>query len=293
MSKKIEVYGHGSIPFITSISSGYAAAMGIELPVRITALIDNESRDIDFIIMGEWDRDTRLLESLRKTFLNRFVNRRVYGLKIQINSSIPPGIGLKSSASIAIYTIYAVTNLLGLQISENDMIYHALNITKGMGGYKSGALDGIYASLKGGIVYTDNMGSRVVSWYTNVPSCSVLIAYKQLYEYDVINISREIRRYGELFKKAFDVGQKGNHLTAATLHGVLYSLLTQLDYETLVSTLTNGAIAACIAGTGPALCIFVEDEDVDRFRRYLIDRGYKVIESRPTSTGSSFNMIEK
>ena len=291
--KAVEVIGHGSLPFITSITSGYAASMGVDIPLRVVASFTDKSGEVEFIIKGEWDKDTKLINQVRKGFLNKYLNRiKDRGIRLEIDSRIPPGIGLKSGASVSVYSVLAATQLLELSFSENDVIHQALNISKAVSGFYSASLDGIYASLKGGVVYTDNMGGRVISWYTGVPNKFVIIAYRGSSGSDLLSRMREIRRYGELFKKIFDVGQKGGHLKAATLNGILFSILGNLDYETLVETLTEGAVAACIAGTGPSLCIFVREDDVDRFDGMLRDKGYKTLITRPTSKGYSYKVIE-
>ncbi len=292
--RTVEVIGHGSLPFITSVTSGYAASMGIDIPLRVVASFTDKAGEVEFIIKGEWDRDTKLINQVRKAFLHRYLSKvKGKGIQIEIDSKIPPGIGLKSGAAVSVYAVLAATQLLELSFSENDIIHHALNISKAVGGLYSASLDGIYASLKGGVVYTDNMGGRVISWYTGVPDTYVIIGYRNTSRVDLISRMREIRRYGELFKKIFDVGQKGGHLKAATLNGILFSILGNLDYETLVETLTEGAVAACIAGTGPSICIFVRESDLDKFSELLREKGYKTLVTRPTAKGYSFKVMEE
>jgi len=292
--KTVEVIGHGSLPFITSVTSGYAASMGIDIPLRVVASYTDKPGDVEFVIKGEWDRDTKLINQVRKGFIHRYLSKsKGKGIRIEIESRIPPGIGLKSGAAVSVYSVLAAAQLLELTFSENDIIHHALNISKAVGGLYSASLDGIYASLKGGVVYTDNMGGRVISWYTGVPEHSIIIGYRRVEGSNLLSRIREIRRYGELFKKIFDVGQKGGHLKAATLNGILFSILGNLDYETLVETLTEGAVAACVAGTGPSICIFVKEDDLDRFRALLEDRGYKTLVTRPTSKGYTYRVVEE
>lgn len=291
--RSVEVIGHGSLPFITSVTSGYAASMGIDIPLRVVASYTEKPGEVEFIIKGEWDKNTKLINQVRKSFLHRYISKvKGKGIRLEIDSRIPPGIGLKSGAAVSVYSVLAATQLLELSFSENDIIHHALNISKAVGGMYSASLDGIYASLKGGVVYTDNMGGRVISWYTGVPDNHIIIGYRSLYGIDLLSRMREIRRYGELFKKIFDVGQKGGHLKAATLNGILFSILGNLDYEILVETLTEGAVAACIAGTGPSICIFVKEGDVDRFKGLLESRGYHTLITRPTSKGYSYEVVE-
>ena len=292
MMKGIEVLGHGSLPFISGLSSGYAAAMGIDLPLKINIEVIPDSRDVEFVVMGEWDRDTKLIDRIKKDFISRYINKKNFGLKIKIESAIPANVGLKSGVSVAVYTIFGVSQILNLPLSENDIIHIAMNISRTSGSYLLGSLEGIYASFKGGVVYTDNMGGRVISWFTNVPDCSIVIGYKpRIYE-NILHTTREIRKYGELFKKIFDVGQKGGHLKAVTLNGLLFSLLTNMDYEILVETLSRGAIAAGIAGTGPSISIFAEHDDIDHFKELLSNKGYKVLVTQPTTKGCSYKYIE-
>ncbi len=290
--KGIEVIGHGSLPFISGLSSGYAAAMGIDLPLKIVIETNLDSHDVEFLVVGEWDRDTKLIDRIKKDFISRYLGKKGYGLKIKIESSIPANVGLKSGASVAVYTIYGVAQLLDLPLSENDIIHISMNISRSSGSYLLGSLEGIYASFKGGVVYTDNMGGRVISWFTNVPEYSIVIGYKPRSYENIFYTTREIRKYGELFKKIFDVGQKGGHLKAVTLNGLLFSLLTNMDYEILVETLSRGAVAAGIAGTGPSISIFTKQEDVDFFRDLLSGKGYNVLVTQPTTKGCFYNYIE-
>ncbi len=293
MMSSIEVVGHGSLSFISGLSSGYAAAMGINLPLKIEINLIKDKVDAEFLVVGEWNKDTKLIDRLRRDFIIRYLNRKKVGLKIKIESSIPSGIGLKSGTSIAVHVLYGISQLLDLSLSENDIIHAAMNISRSSGAYILGSLDGIYASFKGGVVYTDNMGGRVISWFTGVPSYTILIGYKDSTHENLINTTREIRRYGELFKKIFDVGQKGGHLKAVTLNGLLFSLLTNMDYETLVEMLSEGAVAAGVAGNGPSISIFCKHESVKHLRRILHKRGYKVLLTKPTSEGYVYRYLEE
>ena len=292
MMKGIEVIGHGSLPFISGLSSGYAAAMGIDLPLKIEIETIPNSSDIEFLVVGEWDKDVKLIERLKKDFITRYLTRKTTGLKIKIESSIPANVGLRSGASVAVYTIFGISQLLNLPFSENDIIHVAVNIARSSGSYLVGSLEGIYASLKGGVVYTDNMGGRVISWFNDVPDYTVVVGYKRRRYENIFNTTREIRKYGELFKKIFDVGQKGGHLKAVTLNGLLFSLLTNMDYEILVETLSRGAVAAGIAGTGPSISVFTKHDETKVFRDLLSEKGYKVIVTRPTTKGCTYKYID-
>lgn len=293
MMRGIEVIGHGSVPFISGLSSGYSAAMGIDLPLKINVRKVKDKEGVEFLVIGRWNRDDKLIDRLKRDFIMRHLGKKGFGLEIKIESSIPAGMGLKSGTSIAVYTIYAVSNLLELSLSENDMIYIAMNISRSSGSYVLSSLDGIYASFKGGVVYTDNMGSRVISWFTSVPNHVILIGYKKNMSYaSLVNTTREIRRYGELFKKIFDVGQRGGHLKAITLNGLLFSLLTNMDYETLVEMLSEGALAVGIAGAGPSILIFSKQESIKHFKKLLHKKGYNILLTRPTSQGCNYKYLE-
>ena len=292
MMNGIEVVGHGSLPFISGLSSGYAAAMGVNIPLKIEINLLKDKTNAEFLVVGEWNKDTKLIDRLRKDFIMRYLGKKKVGLKIKIESSIPAGIGLKSGTSVAIYILYGVSHLLNLSLSENDIIHTAMNISRSTGSYIMGSLDGIYASFKGGVVYTDNMGGRVISWFTKVPNYIVLIGYKNTGYERLISTTREIRRYGELFKKIFDVGQRGGHLKAVTLNGLLFSLLTNMDYEILVELLSEGAVAAGVAGSGPSIFIFCRQENMKHFKRVLHKKGYNILVTKPTSEGYTYKYIE-
>ena len=292
MMSGIEVVGHGSLPFISGLSSGYAAAMGVNLPLKVEISLLKDKTGAEFIVVGEWNKDTKLIDRLRKDFIMKYLGKKKVGLKIKIESSIPAGVGLKSGTSVAVYILYGVSQLLDLSLSENDIIHAAMNISRSSGSYIMGSLDGIYASFKGGVVYTDNMGGRVISWFTGVPNYIVLIGYKNIGYKRLISTTKEIRRYGELFKKIFDVGQKGGHLKAVTLNGLLFSLLTNMEYETLVELLSEGAIAVGVAGSGPSISIFCRQENIKHFKRLLSKKGYNVLVTKPTSEGYIYKYIE-
>jgi shikimate kinase len=180
-----------------------------------------------------------------------------------------------------------------LSLSENDIIHISANLSRSSGYYHLGGLEGVYASLRGGVVYTDNMGGRIITWFNQVPDNTVLIGFKKYQEINILETLKEIRKFSELFKKVFDVGQKGGHLKAITLNGLLYSILTNMDYDTLVEALTRGAVAAGVAGVGPGIVLITKHEDVGMFKDMLRDRGYNVIETRPTNRECRYKIIEE
>lgn len=52
MMSKIIVDGHGALPFINGLSSGYAAAMGIDLPIVIEAEVTPDPESVEFLVVG-------------------------------------------------------------------------------------------------------------------------------------------------------------------------------------------------------------------------------------------------
>ena len=263
---------NGAATIVNAIATGKGAAFGIGLETKVRVDL-MESGDIS-VVMSGLEEDPKLVKLCVKKVLETL--RFDYGATVTTESNIPIARGLKSSSVVANAAVLATFGALakkhgritGLRINKHEtrqqleinrsvvqpdlILKLGIEAAKEAGVTITGALDDAAAAFYGGFVVTDNTQNKILR-KGDLESCDVLIfvpsekSYTK--DFDVAKAKLFAREIDLIWNEAL----KGDLYTAMTLNGLVYSATLEQSNEVAMAALKEGAIAAGLSGTGPAV----------------------------------------
>ena len=244
---------NGAISVINAIPCGIGATIGISLQTR-AQFTEAESTNIELI--GEHDLDDRLVRLCVKRTLDAIGISTGYQYRLVVKSQIPPSRGLKSSSSVCDAVVDAVLNAFGETMDECDRLRIGVECSKEAGVSITGAFDDACGCHFGGLVFTDNT-KNIILERREIPDYEVVLWIpddsipKNKVPRDAY-ISRK-DEFAEALALAYD-----DPLAAMTMNGRLVAEIVGSGMEIIDLALDNGALAAGVSGTGPAIAIVTE-----------------------------------
>ncbi|NMB45518.1 MAG: homoserine kinase [Firmicutes bacterium] len=257
----------------------------------------------EFSVTGEGQQE---LESDRGQLVYRawdaahaYRSRSAPSVKLHIESRIPIGRGLGSSATAVIAGLYAANHLGGLCLSTAELLSLATMI--------EGHPDNIAPALLGGLVVTAKEDNHSEVDYLVLDSCEELqvilavprfelstskarsvLPEKVPYKDAVFNVGRAALFIAAWTKKRWEVLGKA---MADRLHQPFRAALVPGLEEVLTAAVEAGAVGAALSGAGPsvvALTIGNADEVGKVMQQAFIDHGIEceIIETRPAIKGA-------
>lgn len=270
----MEGYGeaYSAVTILNAFATGLGSALGIEL--KTTAIVDKASKDfIETLYRGEKiSIDTILLDTIARYFRERY--NIEYGLYIQIDSEIPPGIGLKSSSALANALIKAFANHIGLELNDNDILNLNRSLSLEAGVSLTGALDDAAASLYGGLIITDNLKGEII-YRGDVDRERVSIVYNDRILYTKSYRGMDFTPIKEIVKDICKMLLDGLWRETAILNGLIYSGYLGHDPEPIFKALKYKPITTGLSGKGPAF--YMVGGDSEKYISEMISLGYKSI----------------
>jgi homoserine kinase len=195
--------------------------------------------------------------------------------RLRARNRIPPGSGLGSSAAAVIGGLVGANALLGSPFGIRALLELA--------GQLEGHIDNAAASLLGGLVAVSDRAGGPLARRLASPLIRIAVAYPEIRSPTAMmrsHLPRQIR----LQDAVFNLG--GALLTAEALRAGDYDLLEHAMQDRLHQPIrtpripgyaeaervarSSGARAVCLAGAGPAIAAFAEDQ-IDRIARAMQD----------------------
>ncbi|WP_297069237.1 mevalonate kinase [Thermococcus sp.] len=247
-------------------------ARDIKTPGLIVSFSENE-----IYFESDYGKAAEVLSYVRQSIelVREEADRNERGVTVSITSEIPVGAGLGSSAAVAVATIGAVSRLLGLELSSEEIgkLGHRVELLV------QGASSGIdpTVSAMGGFIHYQNgnfehlpfMELPLVVGYTGSSGSTkeLVEMVRESYEEMPEVIGPVLNSMGMLVEKARDIitGEHGANVKFKLLgklmnvnHGLLDALgvstkkLSELVYAARVA----GALGAKITGAGGGGCMY-------------------------------------
>lgn len=263
MIGKAEAIVHGAATIVNAIATGQGAAVSVDLWTQATVEITDEPGNIEGKIASHPLESTRLIEKTVDRVL-RFLNlERTFGARVDVRSNIPIGKGLKSSSAAGNAIALASVAALGEALDDLSIINIGIDAAFDAKVTVTGAFDDACASYFGGLVVTNNSKRRILRRLVLDDDFRVLfhVPATKIYTRNS-NISR-MRKAAPLVAVAFQKAMKEEYWAAMALNGLIYSSALGFDPSVALDALMNGAIAAGLSGTGPAVAAVVAKDNVD------------------------------
>jgi len=196
---------------------------------------------------------------------------RKTGVNVRINSDIPVSAGLGSSAAVATSTILAVSNLLGMKLSRDQIFYMAYESERLVHGTPSG-IDPAISTYGGALQFQKGKDFVSLNVQTNIPlvvgntkverSTGELVAMvHRMREHYPIITNLIIRIGGKIAVDAVEALRKSDLQTVGELMNINHALLCAVgvSHEALerlvLAARKGGALGAKLTGGGGGGCM--------------------------------------
>ena len=270
----------GGFSLLNALGLGYGCSIGLDLKVRVL-LRDNMPRQAPNDPHG-------LLEAVVTTWQEAGLEMPAEEYYWQIRSEVPAGVGLKSSAGVAIAAFRALCNATEIELENHQLVDLAARAQLACGCSLTGSLDDAWAAVEPGWKVVD----------PRLPAAEgILLAgdFPEPEEWVVFIVERG-ERVAEIdpaafaqaapqFEKALVALQQGSLLVALTENGrgVAQATRDTLGRKNASDVLVWGARGAGITGSGPALVVFMpegQDSTINRVIEMFESRGFELIETK-------------
>lgn len=279
---------HGAVTVVNAIPTGLGAALGIDLRtearVRLTdgaADDDDPSPAVTVEALGpDGPVDDRLVRAALDLLLPTGAAARV-----EVESTIPVGCGLKSSSASANAVVVALLRALGRadDVDLLDAVRLGVACARKAGVTATGAFDDACASALGGLCVTDNGRDALLARFDAPRPADLAVVLR------VPAVRKEARTteaatyapHRRLFEAAHRFAVEGSWASAFALNATAVSASVGLDDDPALDALAAGAVVAGPTGTGPALAALCPDDRLDAVREAFEAPDVTVMTARP------------
>ncbi len=269
--------GHGGISILHALGAGYGATIGIDLTTKIR-LRDNEPSKTA-------DDPHGLLDAVVEVWKSAGLEVPADNLYWQSRSTIPVGMGLKSSAAASVAAIRALCEATETELGNDQIVDLAVQAQLMAGVSFTGSLDDAWAAVEPGwkIVDPNQPASESIVLSGDIPDANdwkVMIILRGSRDYEIDPARFQL--VGHQFEKAIQAVEQGNILVAMTENGrAVASAIDDPGGRRLSNDLfVWGARAGGITGSGPALTAILpsnNESTLKRIEQYVRQRGLDII----------------
>ncbi|MCD6537664.1 shikimate kinase [Candidatus Bathyarchaeota archaeon] len=271
---------YGAITVINAISCGLGAALGVELKTEVYVELTDRPGRIEGKILSDPGESTILIEKAVSKVLGYFDLQDEYGAYVETRSNIPIARGLKSSSVAANAIVLAVLDALEEEIDDMTILNLGVDAAIDAGVTITGAFDDASASYFGGLTITDNSRRKILKHIRDIKQYPVLIHVPEGKIYTSRSDVRRMRVIADEVRALHRMALRGDYWQAMTLNGIIYSEILGFDAGMAIDALENGALAAGLSGTGPAVAAVVPEENIDDVREAWSKREGRLIETK-------------
>ena len=239
---------NGGISILHAAGLGRGCSVGIDLPCEVT-LVD-EAASIPHDQNGLFDA---VIESWNEAGLPCPSNA---GWKVE--SQVPVGQGLKSSAAVACAAIRALDEASWTSLSDYDIVEIAVSAQRKAGCTITGSMDDAWAAISSGwklVDPTQPARDSILLHGDMEEGLEILIALRGSRQAKVT--PSEFKDQRKLFERALASVSSGSMLGAMSANGMAVAAAIGDDEALRIcnSAIARGAISAGISGSGPAIAV--------------------------------------
>ena len=245
----------GGVSVLNAIATGgFGGAIQVGLCMRAEVKVGDGLQGRSYTPWGSIDVPKPLLNAVAEVM-------GVRGLKVKVESSIPPASGLKSSSALASALVSAVSDALGLGLGPLEAALRAVEASRRAGLTVTGALDDHLASIEPGVHVTYNLLGRGVVLYSLKPGGCMPVVLGLRGSRRVTEVVKEgYKPLKSLYLAAVHSALRGEWLDAMRLNGLLTATVDGV-VDLVLKAYEAGAAAAGVTGKGPTLFALTRDPE--------------------------------
>lgn len=273
----------GAISIVNAIASGKGATASVKLTTEAEVEIESSRGDWEFLVNGRRSDSSLALETVRRAIKTAGKDPDAFSGRVQTTSSVPIGVGLKTSSAASTSIALAVFAALGQKAFDPKKVLDcSVEASLASGASITGALDDAAGCLLGGLNMTDNLARKVVSSKLFDKKLKVVIRVpKTRSRRDSVD-PQFIRRFAGLTNLFFEMSLQGDYWRAMVLNGMAYSSILKYDPFPALRAVELGALGAGLSGTGPAVAAVFDPSklaEIDALKKDWASDGSGVIET--------------
>ena len=269
--------GHGGVSLLHALGAGYGCSIGVNLSTKVRLRDDKPSKDVE--------DPNGVLDAVVAVWVEAGLEKPADELFWQVRSTVPMGVGLKSSAAIAVAAIRSLMDATKIELSNPDIVDLASRAQLDAGVSLTGSVDDSWAAVE--------PGWKIVN--PNLPAAEGVLLegiFVEPEDWKILIIPRDERellpnpdRFSQMapqFEKAIAAMEQGSLLVALTENGrASANALGDAQGRRLANDLLVwGARAAGISGSGPAIAAVIPVHSEVTLRRIVQlaeQRGYTTV----------------
>lgn len=244
----------GAISIVNAIASGKGATASVRLTTEAEVEMEDSPGDWEVLVNGRRSGSTLAVETVRRAIKSAGKDPDAFSGRVRTTSSVPIGVGLKTSSAASTSIALAAYAALGKKAFDPKKVLDcSVEASLASGASVTGALDDAAGCLLGGLNVTDNAARKVVSSRLFDKKLKVVIRVPKGRSMRESVDPRFIRKFGSLTEIFFEMSLKGDYWRAMTLNGMAYSSILKYDPFPALRAVELGAMGAGLSGTGPAV----------------------------------------
>jgi shikimate kinase len=273
----------GAISIVNAIASGRGATASVGLVTEAEVEMEDSRGGWDVSINGTKSESRLAVETVRWAIKSAGKDPDAFSGRVMTKSSVPIGVGLKTSSASSTAIAVAAYAALGFKAFDPKKVLDcSVEASLASGASVTGAYDDAVACLLGGLNMTDNLWRKVVSSKLFERKLKVVIRVPKTRSTRESVDTRLIRKFGGITDLFFEMCLKGDHWRAMVLNGMAYSSILKYDPYPALRAVEHDALGAGLSGTGPAVAAVFDPSkqaELDALARDWASDGSIVIET--------------
>jgi len=252
---------HGAISIVNAIATGKGATLGISLKTK--AIVNTTSGS------------GVIIESKNKTISSRLINKVIQKIvpknelqrsKIRINleSEIPTGYGLKSSSAISSAVALACAKLFRPKWNDLQILISGVDASIESKVSITGAYDDACGCYYGGFAVTDNYKRKIIKSEKAPRNLAAIIFVPKSRKRGNV---KNLKNLKSIFEQAWELARNSDYWNAMTLNGIATSTILNSDPKLITDLIEKGALGASVSGNGPAITAVSKKENASSIRK--------------------------
>jgi len=282
-SLKARAATFGAVSIVNAIASGRGATASVRLTTEAEVEMEASKGDWEVFVNGESTGSRLAVETVRLAIKGAGKDPGSFSGRVRTTSSVPIGVGLKTSSASSTAIAIAVFAALGQKAFDPKKVLDcSVEASLASGASVTGALDDAAGCLLGGVNMTNNLARKVVRSKLFDKKLRVVIRVPETRSRREAVDPEFIRRFGGLTDLFFEMSLKGDYWRAMVLNGMVYSSILKYDPFPALRAVELGALGAGLSGTGPAVAAVFEPSkltEIDALKKDWAADGSRVIET--------------
>jgi len=273
----------GAISIVNAIASGKGATASVRLTTEAEVEVEDSPGQWEVTVNGKKSESLLAVETVRRAIKIAGKDPDAFSGSVKTSSSVPIGVGLKSSSASSTAIALSAFAALGQKAFDPKKVLDcSVEASLASGASITGALDDAAACLLGGLNMTDNLRRKVVSSKLFDKKLKVVILVPKTRSRRESVDPQFIRKFGGLTNLFFEMSLNGDYWRAMVLNGMAYSSILKYDPYPALRAVELGALGAGLSGTGPAVAAVFDPSkqaEIEALAKDWASDGSSVIET--------------